>query len=312
MGIPLLSTGDTFEGSHTSLSLDSIQSRVFQLITECGADLISIHDRDGLYLFASDNCHRLFGWYAEQLLGTDVYDYCHPNDVAALRAHHESPGDSTIEYRFKTSCGSYIWVETSSRTYLHAGTLERICFTRDISERLKLKEANIKLAELAKTDALTQIGNYLAFKDRVDSLLLEAERGRRFSIVLADIDHFKRFNDAHGHHAGDHVLQSVASALRESIRKVDFVARYGGEEFVLLLPDTEPIWAHVVAERLRRSVSSLVLPYGQVTMSYGVCSYDHEHDRDSLVKCADRALYKAKGLGRDRVEICDHASAGYG
>ena len=116
---------------------------------------------------------------------------------------------------------------------------------------LELQEANRRLAEIATTDSLTGIANHFAFRQRLEQVALEAERGRPVYFLFVDVDHFKMFNDVHGHHAGDDVLRMVAQVVQRSVRRIDFVARYGGEEFVMLLLDTTLEGAARVAERVR-------------------------------------------------------------
>ena len=173
----------------------------------------------------------------------------------------------------------------------------------------ELKRANERLAALAITDALTGISNYLAFSDRLDMILAEADRGRRFALAFIDIDNFKAFNDTYGHPEGDYVLREVAQVLKQRTRRVDFVARYGGEEFVVLLPDTDIQGARILADRLRQAVSELRLgDLPPVTVSIGICAYmpGHAGSREALVSCADKQLYAAKNAGRNQVSVCDH------
>jgi diguanylate cyclase (GGDEF)-like protein len=124
--------------------------------------------------------------------------------------------------------------------------------------------------------------------------------------ALLDLDHFKRINDLYGHSRGDEVLAAVAAVLRSSVRESDFVGRHGGEEFILLLPDTGRDQAAVVAEKVRAAVANLGLSEVDepVTTSIGVAAFpDDAADADTLVRAADRALYAAKGNGRNRVEL---------
>jgi len=129
-------------------------------------------------------------------------------------------------------------------------------------------------------------------------------------VIMADVDHFKRFNDAHGHPAGDIVLKRVAEILRESTRDVDVVARYGGEEFFVLMPETEGEGAADVADRVRERVAAERLPGGgTVTLSFGVAEFPAHGDvGETLIAIADAALYQAKREGRDRVVVAPGAA----
>lgn len=123
-------------------------------------------------------------------------------------------------------------------------------------------------------------------------------------MVLADLDHFKLINDAHGHTVGDRVLCSFAGLLKDKLRSIDLAARYGGEEFVLVLPETRLHNAVVVTERIRLALTRLRLPpLPQITASFGVAEWIEGESAEKLLGRADRALYRAKALGRNRVSI---------
>jgi diguanylate cyclase (GGDEF)-like protein/PAS domain S-box-containing protein len=172
---------------------------------------------------------------------------------------------------------------------------------RDITEEKRLEE---RLRRLSTTDGLTGLFNR---RHLDESLALELERARRYnaplSIVMFDVDHFKRFNDEHGHDQGDRVLQAIAQQLQEHSRKVDIPCRYGGEEFLAILPGTAQAGAIIVAERLRQSVEQMEVDGLTVTISIGVATVP-EIDTDTpdvLVEAADGALYRAKRAGRNQV-----------
>jgi diguanylate cyclase (GGDEF)-like protein len=166
-----------------------------------------------------------------------------------------------------------------------------------------------RLRELAIRDSLTDLYNH---RHAMDLLANEFERVGRYaagvSLLMLDLDEFKRINDEHGHPAGDAVLKEMARVLKETLRTVDSVGRYGGEEFVVILPHTSPEEARATAERIRRKVQSHVFWVGakplSVTLSIGVASYPSPavDSPESLVREADRALYRAKDAGRNRVE----------
>jgi diguanylate cyclase (GGDEF)-like protein len=131
---------------------------------------------------------------------------------------------------------------------------------------------------------------------------------RTFSILMIDVDHFKTYNDAFGHQAGDEALRRVAVVLRATLRDVDFAARYGGEEFLILLPDTAIAQAVEVAGRIRARLAEERVPGGTVTLSIGAAEFPlHGASLESLIAGADAALYHAKRLGRDRVVRADWA-----
>ena len=177
-----------------------------------------------------------------------------------------------------------------------------------VRTQLTLKAQADLLRELAFIDGLTGVHNRRHFDER---FLAESRRAQRtrapLAVVLADVDHFKRYNDALGHLAGDECLRRVAVALRSSLRRpTDLLARYGGEEFVCLLPDTDLAGAIGVAQLMEDTVRALALPHpevqGCVTISVGVSAGSHEQ---GLVQAADKALYLAKAAGRGRVSWLD-------
>jgi diguanylate cyclase (GGDEF)-like protein len=178
----------------------------------------------------------------------------------------------------------------------------------DISEQQrieqKLRIANAKLEKLAATDALTGAWNRLHFEQRLTEEIERAHRyGQPLSLLLLDIDHFKAINDRHGHQTGDRVLVEICRRLGHQMRETDLLARWGGEEFVAVLPHTPAAAAMALAERIRRLIPSEPLPpVGAVTVSAGVAQLQSDDDLDSLFQRVDRALYRAKERGRDRVE----------
>jgi diguanylate cyclase (GGDEF)-like protein len=164
-----------------------------------------------------------------------------------------------------------------------------------------------KLESDSLLDPLTHCYNRRALKGRLEREIAHAQRyGTDLSIVMFDIDHFKRVNDVYGHSAGDAVLGAVAKAVMASIRSSDCLARYGGEEFVLLLPATRFSKAIETAERLRQNLEHMQTTVGgetiKVTSSFGVALHKGALDGDQLIKRADQMLYEAKRLGRNRVQ----------
>ncbi|MDP9433790.1 MAG: GGDEF domain-containing protein [Actinomycetota bacterium] len=166
---------------------------------------------------------------------------------------------------------------------------------------------------LAATDGLTKIANRRTFEQTLERELARAARsGEPLSLVLLDVDHFKRLNDTLGHQAGDDVLRNVAAALSCECRDFDTAARYGGEEFAVVLPGCSPQEAVPIAERLRRAVSAAPAPT-PVTASAGIACFPvHGGDVEALVRSADAALYAAKAAGRDRTMLAALRTAARG
>ena len=180
-------------------------------------------------------------------------------------------------------------------------------------ENLDLLMQNRTLSEISARDALTGLYNRWYVMEKIDSEMNRALRhGSPMSVLMLDLDHFKRVNDSFGHSVGDEVLKNVGQVLRESCRVYDVPGRYGGEEFCIVLPDTRGGNTKAVAERIRSRLASTELPVGTtsiiVTASIGVAGMDSVADEGvvsaaALLDRADRALYSAKHHGRNRVEL---------
>ncbi|NTV47764.1 MAG: GGDEF domain-containing protein, partial [Chlorobiales bacterium] len=175
-----------------------------------------------------------------------------------------------------------------------------------------LRRSNELLLELSNTDHLTGLFNRRYMMKALDKELQRSVRnGGNLSLIMLDIDHFKRVNDSFGHLQGDVVLQNVALLLQKELRSYDCAARYGGEEFVAILPDSSLKESVLVADRIRLAVQKTIfngpLDKLSLTVSLGVASFSLEQTPtvDGFIKLADDALYRAKGNGRNRVEFCD-------
>jgi diguanylate cyclase len=179
-----------------------------------------------------------------------------------------------------------------------------------LDEVVSLRKELEQVKEESLIDALTGISNRKAFDAALERVFEEARAEQTpLSIMLADIDHFKKFNDTFGHLIGDKVLRFVGATLKRSVKGRDFAARFGGEEFVVILPQTELAGAGVLAEQIRKAISSGELKdrqsdesYGKITVSIGIAQLYPGNLPSDLLERADRALYAAKTQGRNRVE----------
>ena len=171
-----------------------------------------------------------------------------------------------------------------------------------------LERANLELREQAATDHMTGINNYRSFREQLESAVQHARRYKTaFAVILMDVDHFKQFNDAYGHPAGDARLRAIARLLRDQVRLFDSVARYGGEEFALILPGTDAAGATAQAERLRRLIEQATFAGEPMTGSFGIAS--HRSDTctsEELIEQADIAMYACKEAGRNCVRHYDN------
>lgn len=172
----------------------------------------------------------------------------------------------------------------------------------EANEALRIK--NDELERLSVTDQLTGLYNRRRLMEVLEAEVNRAKRHQHpFALLIMDVDHFKKFNDAHGHLAGDRVLAGVAEVMRETTREIDTTARYGGEEFVAVLPETGLEAAVEVAERIRLTLASRIFEGRRVTLSIGAAEFpNHGDDAQRLIAAADAALYRAKDAGRNRVE----------
>lgn len=179
---------------------------------------------------------------------------------------------------------------------------------KERSLRKRAKEGEF-YKELSRKDGLTDLYNHRFFHQLLDSEVTRGERYNRVvSLLMIDIDDFKRYNDSHGHPAGDVALRRLGRLLQRSSRNCDFVARYGGEEFAIIVPEVPAESAGSMADRIRELVEESrfegeqVMPAGRLTISIGVATFPlHADTKNGLVEAADRALYRAKALGKNRV-----------
>ncbi|MFO7985023.1 MAG: diguanylate cyclase [Desulfatiglandaceae bacterium] len=161
-------------------------------------------------------------------------------------------------------------------------------------EKVRLEE---ELKRLSITDDLTGLFNRRYFYNRIQEETVRAERyGTPLSVVLFDLDHFKRYNDTHGHLEGDHALKRVAEVIRQNTRNsVDFACRYGGDEFAVIMPGIARAGAHITVERIQRAVRDIRL--GDITVSAGMAEYEKEAPIEAFIESADRMLYREKREG---------------
>jgi diguanylate cyclase (GGDEF)-like protein len=207
--------------------------------------------------------------------------------------------------------------EMGAADFIHKDTSASVLKARTRT-LLRLKRANDLLDEVAHMDSLTEIPNRREYNRVIDLEWRQSIRTQKpLSIILLDIDHFKKYNDNYGHIEGDKCLRRVARFLQSSIRRpTDLVARYGGEEFVIVLPDTDEEGAHKVAQLIKKELAELNIPHNfsstakQITVSQGVagCTATLKDKPTALVKAADHALYEAKGRGRNQIVRFDSLS----
>lgn len=207
---------------------------------------------------------------------------------------------SVLQSKFNQLLEKISSVEENKLQLVHKLNIQ---LKKDVYSRTReLEEANEKLQKLASTDALTQLSN----RSKIDNeLLLKYESFKRhnrvFSVIIMDIDFFKKVNDVHGHQIGDYVLQTIASLLQKNIRITDVAGRWGGEEFFIICDETDANGAYIFAENLRQIIETYVFEHiGHITASFGVAQMEKNLSLSGLVKHADDALYEAKNSGRNK------------
>ena len=245
--------------------------------------------------------------------------------IVSLQGEFEHVGGSFSNYANSLNCFAKI-LDTSTPPNMMLTGVEKVIEETRTMERSQLHlesqvssilaEVNTLRKELAQvreesqTDGLTGVSNRKAFDAALEHSIHTARQKKTpFCVLLGDIDQFKEFNDTHGHLIGDKVLRFVATTLQRSIKGKDMVARYGGEEFAIILPQTNLDGAYAVAEQIRNSVATGRLKkksnreaFGRVTISIGVTQFYASDISSDLIERADRALYRAKSKGRNRVE----------
>jgi diguanylate cyclase (GGDEF)-like protein/PAS domain S-box-containing protein len=294
----------------------------FQFLAENSADVIcrvSGSATEMVMQYVSPSCMRVLGWIPEELTGTRASDFVFPEDMPHLAAaisrnQSSSGGDDPVTVRVRKKDGSLVWIEINPREMrdpVSGESREAVIVMRDVTERTLLEE---KLAALAMTDALTGLENRRAFDEALEREWKRTLReGTQMSLLLLDVDHFKRFNDLYGHQVGDDCLRAVGQAAVGAVRQTDIVARYGGEEIAIILPRVDAPGAAEAAEKVRAAVEALRLTHAEnpeggdwLTVSIGAATALARHGGtmrmpESLLLAADHALYKAKHAGRNCV-----------
>jgi len=208
--------------------------------------------------------------------------------------------------------GALVWQLIDASNCIARNLLRLLAFRIRAASALSRKRQKLGefYRQLSMNDGLTGLYNRAWLNDMLPKMVAKAQRAHDpLSLIMIDLDHFKRFNDQHGHVAGDDALRAAAGVVNKALRPSDFAVRYGGEEMLVILPDTSAQLAQMVAERLclrMRQVAvfaDMRLPLPHLTGSFGVATLLDGMDEKSLMAAADAALYRAKEAGRDRVSL---------
>lgn len=266
---------------------------------------IILSAREGIVVTDSTGNVVLINPAAEQLLGKDMAQVVNEGFLNLFDApdHMESWLQSTEESQEPEIVhfnNLILSVYAATIRSSEGNVIGSAALIRDVTEEKRLEQ---ELLKLSNTDALTSLFNRRYLDQTLESELSRAVRYESpLSILMFDVDHFKKFNDEHGHDQGDRVLQAIAQQMRKTVRDIDHPCRYGGEEFLIILPSTPHHGAMALAERLRENVEAMVVDGLKVTISIGVASIPpFEGSSAQMVEKADEALYKAKENGRNQV-----------
>ena len=280
-------------------------------------------DTDRRILYWNAAAERISGYAASEVVGSLCHDNIldHTDSAGCHLCHERCPLVATIQTRkqlckrvfLKHKEGNRIAVEVRVSPVMdeRGRSVGAVEIFRDASLDVALESAYCSARELAQKDPLTGLANRRSLTSFVtEQLLLFSHSGRRFSIIMVDLDRFKAVNDSFGHSAGDRVLAEVSDVLLESSRKMDLAGRHGGEEFMVVLPNTSLEQAATIAERIRAEIEGrnwgASIGISALTASLGVAASCPGDDWDSLISRADAALYEAKEHGRNRVYVSRH------
>jgi diguanylate cyclase (GGDEF)-like protein/PAS domain S-box-containing protein len=312
----------TSESQRLRVSLESSESR-FRLLAEAASDVIMLLDLEGKCRYLSPAVSEVLGFETAQLLGTNLRQLVSFEDLPELetmfRRCHDGIRSRSVELRCRNASQNYLWLEMKTRSYTHpvsgvpAGF---VAVARDISPRKAEEEARQQAFDLvdrlSKSDPLTGVANRRHFDHTLEAEWLRAAReSNPVSLLMLDVDYFKRYNDVYGHIKGDECLRRIALTIQANMRRpADLLARYGGEEFVVLLPNTDAAGANTLADAIRRSVFECRIPHAGnaasqvISVSVGAATVSPHQNMSQLdlLDLADQALYRAKSLGRNCVQ----------
>lgn len=284
--------------TYTGLKLE--QDKLATIIQSAGEGIV-VTDAEGAVVLVNPAAEQLLGKSADTITRQGFLDLL--DDPGAMRSWLAESG----EPRLVSLVYNNRVIDVAAHT-IRAGdgrTVGSAALMRDVTEQKRLEE---ELRRQSVTDGLTGLFNRRYLDQSLDA---EHARARRYhlnlSVLMLDVDHFKRFNDEHGHEMGDQVLKVIAATLKGALRNHDVACRYGGEEFFAILPSTPQSGAYAVAERLRKDVEDVVIEGLKVTVSIGVATFPNVglDSPEALAQAADGALYQAKNSGRNRVRVAE-------
>lgn len=315
----------------------------YRLLSDHAHDVIWTIAPDGTITYVSPSVEQVRGYTPEEAMRQSLDQILTPDSIALNLAYFgelladlaagRAPKSFRGQMEYLCRDGSTYWCEVMATPILaeNGSLVELLGVSRDITEHKRyeaelnkakeatealnhaLEAANERLNSIATTDLLTGLWNRRHFEERVTHEMTIADRYEHpLSVLIFDIDHFKRVNDTHGHLVGDQVLAELSARARRNIRATDLPCRWGGEEFLILMPNTDAQKAVTVAEKLRSAFAAQPIgEVGTVTASFGVATYQPKESLDDWIGRVDQALYEGKESGRNTVRLAaGHAHLG--
>lgn len=310
----------------------------FRALIEHSADAISLIDAHGAVVYESPSTQRLTGYSFEERMGRSGLELIYPDDLPAVKSALAEVISNkgmikNAQFRSVRKGGTVWWAEATAVNLLDEPSVQAIVINyRDITQRKKTEQAlknanrqlNVRLAQIeqlqselreqALRDPLTQLFNRRYLSETMERELKLAKREKKpVSVIVMDIDRFKKINDKHGHRVGDEFLTEIAKLLQSHARGSDIICRYGGEEFLIVMPGANARTARKRAEQLRVRCEKMRIAQNgkelKVTLSFGVATYPtHGTEGEEIVIKADKALYKSKRRGRNCVTVWSEKS----
>lgn len=285
-----------------------MQRDLLAMALEKTNDCVMVMDDQDHIIFVNNGFERLTGYTKEQVIGKSPQFVTAGELAAALDKKGEQqtdPSGTNTSERYLTirkpdGSQAYLKTDVSLLTLPGGMAIRKVYIGKDVTAEVQRRQ---RLEALAQTDPLTGLLNRRLGDEVMHEAIRNASQTNTdLSLVMCDIDHFKRINDTYGHVVGDAALKQVAALLKRSVRAGDACMRWGGEEFLLLLPGCPLERAQALAERIRASLADMhTEPFGCLTMSMGVAQWNRTESLDAFIERADHALYNAKRTGRNRV-----------
>jgi diguanylate cyclase (GGDEF)-like protein/PAS domain S-box-containing protein len=291
-----------------------------KLLLDNADEAFFFYSLEGLLIYVNPAFETITGYSVDELYEKNFIPYVHPDDqnwtMKLWDGLYKGEFFENTEFRIIRKSGEIRWsLSTWKMVYNSNG--EKVGIQgkqQDITKQKKieaeLKQAITTAEFLSNTDELTGLNNRRAFFMEGKRTFSQAVRFKHsVTVMMMDLDHFKRVNDTYGHSAGDMTLKMIADLIRNTIREIDIVGRIGGEEFAFVLPETSIKEAVNLGERIKGKISATTFVFGDekfnLTTSIGICSSQTSDETlESILIKADEALYLAKSLGRDQIKIC--------